>query len=70
MDSAKILEFATSNPHILLAVIAVLSCIIIAMYFNVGGRFTVTKKKEKKESTDDEIDDLIESIHDKQKSKK
>lgn len=76
MDSAKIkiFEFAENHPNILLGVISMLVVIIVIMYLNSRGYGVglggVCAKKKKKESMNDEeeVDDLIESIHKKQKA--
>lgn len=70
----KVFEFAESHPYILLAVISVLVIIIIVMYlssrgYGMGLESLKGKKSKRKEplNDDEEVDDLIESIHKKQK---
>lgn len=71
----RILEFAGQHPYVLLAVILVLVIMIIVMYLTSRGYGfgSVGKKcrKKKKELLNDEeeLDDLIDSIHSKQKKK-
>lgn len=74
----RVLEFAENHPYILLAVISVLVILIIIMFLNSCG-YNVPgmgegkgKKKKKKEPLDDEeeMDELIASIHSKQRRKK
>ncbi len=64
-------NFISEHPQLLLAALCVCIIIIFGMYFNVltkveGAR---TKKKTKKsaDSEDEEIDELIDSIHEKTK---
>jgi hypothetical protein len=72
----KVLDFAEHHPYVLLAVISVLVIIIIIMYLNsrgygvmgFQGKRTGRKKKEAL-NDDEEVDELIASIHKKQKRK-
>lgn len=75
LDNAKnkVLEFAEHHPYALLAIISVLIIIIIVLYMNNRGymgsaksKFT-GKKKKAGAGDEDELDELIESIHSKQK---
>lgn len=68
----KILEFAENHPYILLITVLILIILIVIMYLNSRGySFGGVGKKHKKKdiSDDDEIDELIESINKKQRSK-
>lgn len=74
--SNKILEFAEGHPYVLLAVISVLIILVIIMFlgscgYNIPMVGCKKGKKKKKEIIDDEdeIDELITSIHNKQKRK-
>lgn len=70
----RVLEFAENHPYILLAVIFVLIILIIVIYFinhrtESSQRRKSCKKKDPLDS-EEEMDDLIESIHAKQRKKK
>lgn len=74
MDSSTIskysvIEFVETHPMVLMGTIAVLLLIIIFMYFNSRTSATTKKSKKKKEpeNEDEEVDQLIESIREKQK---
>ncbi len=68
----KVLEFAEAHPYVLLGTILMLIVIILIICF--GNRVPVLSGlcKRRKESLEDEdeMDKLIESIHNKQKKKK
>lgn len=75
----KITAFAENHPQLLLAVVVVLIIVILFMYLNsCGWDLKVAsgcKKKSKKSISisndeENELDELIESIHQKQKRKK
>ncbi len=69
----KVLVFAENHPYVLLGALIILILIIIMMYigdcgWNLPG---ISKKKRKKPlDNEDEMDELIKSIHSKQRSKK
>ena len=65
----KVVEFAESHPYVLLSAIGILIIIILVMYLKGRGYGVTSIKKTKKtpETEDEEVDVLIESIHDKQK---
>ncbi len=73
-QSNKVLTFAESHPYILLAAVVVLILIILVMMFggSIPGVSHFQARKRAKERLDDEneLDTLIESIHNKQKKKK
>lgn len=72
----RILGMAEQHPYVLLAAVIILVIIIIMMYFNFGGLGTKSgmKKERMKKGTstdgDGELDELIDSIHSKQKKPK
>ncbi len=75
----KITAFAENHPQLLLAIVVVLVIVILFMYLNsCGWDLKVAsgcKKKSKKcasitNDEENELDELIESIHQKQKRKK
>ncbi|SIP86042.1 Hypothetical protein PACV_329 [Pacmanvirus A23] len=74
---SKMLGYAEQHPYILLGIVVVLIVVIIVMFLhsrgygmeNMGGSKKGRKKKEPL-NDDEEIDELIESIHSKQKKKK
>jgi cell division protein FtsL len=79
MDAIKnnrVFEFAENHPYILLGIILVLVIMVVYMYMQSRGYKVpgTGKAKSKKSSTpeteEDELDDLIEAIHDKQRTKK
>jgi hypothetical protein len=63
-----ILEFASQHPHALLAINVVLIIIIVVMLYTnwCGRQAPVGKKKQKLLENEEEMDELIESIHRKQ----
>lgn len=63
-----VLAFAERHPYILLIVIAVL-LVLLAFSFFKGPRSVCKKKKTVKLEDDDDMDELIEQIHIKQKKK-
>lgn len=66
----KILEFAEQHPYVLIAVIAVLFIIILLMYFSPSTLGMKEKlKKGPKNIDEDEMDELINRIHEKQKKR-
>jgi uncharacterized membrane protein len=71
-DKYKVFEFAENHPHMLLVAVFILTIIVLVMYF--GDKIwcsKLTKRKKKVPLDDDEeIDELIETIHLKQKKKK
>lgn len=70
MDSIKntILSTAEGHPYMMLMAIIILILIIVVMWFNPGEYFGKSKKCKKKNlESADEIDELIESINEKQK---
>jgi hypothetical protein len=69
----KILEFTEKHPYVLLAVIIVLVIMIIGMFIysrkeklDAGGKKSC-KRADESGDDDDEIDELIKTIHEKQK---
>ena len=64
------LESISEHPYILVSIILVLIIIIIYLYFSGRQKFSIGKKKRKGSypSDEDEIDDLINSIYEKQKA--
>lgn len=72
---SKAMEFVDAHPRILLITVAVLMVIILVFYMHSRGYLTKAGFKGKKSgrrenmSPDEELDSLIESIHDKQKKK-
>lgn len=71
---SKILEFAEAHPYVLLAAIAVLVIVVLVMIFGKKVAPSISslcgKKKKEPLNEDDEVDELIESIHNKQKKRK
>ncbi len=70
-DKYKILEFAEGHPYVLLVVILILLIFIVATSFSGSNPLTGVCKRKKKNASpveDDEIEELIESIHSKQKA--
>ena len=67
----KIFAYIENHPYVLISVIAVL-IIIIGVMYTTGFKLPTRSDKKKKEplSSEDEIDELIESIHSKQRKKK
>lgn len=64
----KIVSTLTAYPVVLLAAVGILFIIILAMYFGVlTGKETMKKTKSEAAATEDELDDLVNSIHEKQK---
>lgn len=69
VNKNKVTEFAEGHPHVLLGAIGVLIIVILVMYLGSRGYSITPRKKTKKtpETEDEEVDVLIESIHEKQK---
>lgn len=67
----KILEFAESHPYILLAIVILLIIAIIYMYINSRAKTekATARRKKKKPIDEDDLDELVDTIHDKQKRK-
>jgi hypothetical protein len=63
----RVLEFAETHPHLLLAAVGVLCVLLLSMYLYNNGWFGSKQgfKKKKNEPLDDdeEMDTLIDSIH-------
>lgn len=71
----KVFEFAENHPYILLAIISVLVIIVIVMYLNsrgygIGGMQGFKKKRKEPLNDEEEVDELIDSIHKKQRAKR
>jgi len=71
----KAMEFVDAHPRILLIAVAVLVIIILVFYLHSRGYLSKAAFKGRKGgrsnmSPDEELDSLIESIHEKQKRKK
>lgn len=75
----RILTFSENHPYILLGTVVILVLAVIIMYLNsrgiIGGSdgFKKSKKKktnEEKDLDEEEIDDLINDINEKQKKNK
>jgi hypothetical protein len=69
---SKILEYAEAHPYILLTVIVMLVVLILILLFgkSIVPHIPMCKKKKEPLEGEEEIDELIESIHGKQKPKK
>ncbi len=73
----RVLQFAENHPYILLAAVVILVILLIMTYLNgwgwtIRGVMKPCKKKKKNNVLDDEeeMDELIKSIHSKQKKRK
>lgn len=76
MNSVKTnaINFIDNHPRILLLVVSIFVIIILVFYMHTNGYlakvgFKGKKGNRKNMSTDEELDSLIESIHEKQKRK-
>ena len=68
----KILLFVEKHPYALITLVIALVVIIIFMYLGISAPSCLSMKKKKIKdqlSDDDEYDELIDSIHEKQKKK-